>query len=41
MRPPSNPGDIGSGHGDGTVGWAGLPAQPPEAVVADGGANRA
>ena len=35
-----NPGDIGSRHGRGTVRWTGLPAQPPETVVADGRADR-
>ena len=33
-------GDIGSRHGDGTVRWPGLPAQPSETVVADRGADR-
>jgi hypothetical protein len=34
------PGEIGSGHSYGTVRWTGLPAQPSDTVVANGGANR-
>ena len=35
-----NSGNIGSGHGRRTVRRTGLPAQPPETVMADGPADR-
>src|SRR6266700_6384906 len=35
-----DPRNIDSGHRHGTVRWAGLPAQPSQAVMADRGADR-